>query len=866
MATPRPAGSLDRRTLLHRPRLLDSIPDSSGAWATLISAPAGYGKTIGIRAMASHMAGGGSSAVWIKADPAQPCSLEAALCQALPRVAGAACPSSLDQGLSQCPDPSAAIGLVVDDIDRWPDATDLILRLAARRWPNMTLLAARRERMGAGLARLEVNGELREVGVAQLRFTDEETARFFTDAGLTLDPAMRGEIQRVTEGWPAALQLALPLLSQNIRSRADLIQRLARPTGALGVYLADEMFGRTPAQSRSYVLEAGALGRFSAELLEAAIGCQDGATMIRRLDDAALFLTTDEADDRWRRFHPLVSAFLEASLRAEAPARSQQVHVKAAAWHEARGQLSEAVTHAFAAQDVDEGVRLLDLASGARERIGRWRALTGWTSRLSDAVLDQYPSVRIEAACAHSVLFEFEAARSQLDAVRANAAPLNPRTADELLAADAIYAAFADAPEAALAASELGRRTLQGRDSYVVGCLHLAGGVGWIGRQELPKARAELQSARASYENGRSLFGASMALALTGLTSAIEGHLERALNAWREGEALIRPMETAAAVESIAIGYMPLVLYEQNRLEAVDAFLDRCFASTAEILLPDMVTALYVAAARTAFARGQLDRAAQYLEEAEVAGLRRDWPRLIHVAGSERLNFALRQEDWTEARRLKRAVDSRELGLPRGPRGFDLEGDGLADLRFQAMLSPSRALLSELRAAAVKASAQSQVWRAVRLVVLDAVTREGMGDHAGALRAMNRALDLGAGGGFVRAFIDEGLVAVMLVRELADQEAQAPSRVPLDLSAILAATGEAPPAATGVAAPPEALSRREIEVLQMVSAGLSNRELAGRLAVSENTVKWHLQHVFAKLSVKNRTRAIIVGRQHGLIA
>lgn len=62
------------------------------------------------------------------------------------------------------------------------------------------------------------------------------------------------------------------------------------------------------------------------------------------------------------------------------------------------------------------------------------------------------------------------------------------------------------------------------------------------------------------------------------------------------------------------------------------------------------------------------------------------------------------------------------------------------------------------------------------------------------------------------------------------------------------------------------LTQREIEVLEFVSRGLSNRELASRLDLSETTVKWHLRNIFGKLGVANRTEAVFSARKSNLIA
>jgi two-component system, NarL family, response regulator LiaR len=61
------------------------------------------------------------------------------------------------------------------------------------------------------------------------------------------------------------------------------------------------------------------------------------------------------------------------------------------------------------------------------------------------------------------------------------------------------------------------------------------------------------------------------------------------------------------------------------------------------------------------------------------------------------------------------------------------------------------------------------------------------------------------------------------------------------------------------------ITPRELEILQLISSGLSNREIADKLFVSENTVKTHSSRVFDKLNAKRRTQAVQIGKELGLI-
>lgn len=61
------------------------------------------------------------------------------------------------------------------------------------------------------------------------------------------------------------------------------------------------------------------------------------------------------------------------------------------------------------------------------------------------------------------------------------------------------------------------------------------------------------------------------------------------------------------------------------------------------------------------------------------------------------------------------------------------------------------------------------------------------------------------------------------------------------------------------------ITKRELEILSLIAGGLSNREIAEKLFVSENTVKTHSSRLFDKMNVKRRTQAVQIGKEFGLI-
>jgi len=85
---------------------------------------------------------------------------------------------------------------------------------------------------------------------------------------------------------------------------------------------------------------------------------------------------------------------------------------------------------------------------------------------------------------------------------------------------------------------------------------------------------------------------------------------------------------------------------------------------------------------------------------------------------------------------------------------------------------------------------------------------------------------------------------------------------PSELDTVLPATVGSPVAVDELLEP---LTRREREVLQMLAAGLGNKEIAGRLSISEHTVKFHVASILGKLGASSRTEAVSIGIRHGLV-
>jgi LuxR family maltose regulon positive regulatory protein len=167
--------------------------------------------------------------------------------------------------------------------------------------------------------------------------------------------------------------------------------------------------------------------------------------------------------------------------------------------------------------------------------------------------------------------------------------------------------------------------------------------------------------------------------------------------------------------------------------------------------------------------------------------------------------------------------------------------------------------LALLRTLLQAAEAEGRAGIVIEALALQALAHGRRGEHANAMTALERSLRLAEPEGYVRLFADLGLPMARLLQEARERA------VALEYVAKLLAAFEGDRASPATAALPEPLSQREREVLKLIAAGLTNREIAETLVISPETVKKHTGAIYSKLGVNNRTEAANRARALGLL-
>jgi len=267
--------------------------------------------------------------------------------------------------------------------------------------------------------------------------------------------------------------------------------------------------------------------------------------------------------------------------------------------------------------------------------------------------------------------------------------------------------------------------------------------------------------------------------------------------------------------------------------------------------------------ARLKLARGDEAGAAAMLVEAEQSVRQHNFVHRIPEVAAAQVLVLLRQGDLAAAAHL---AQTHLLPISQ-VRVHLAQGDPSAAL---AVLEPLRQQM------------EAKGWQdeQLKVMVLQGVALHAHGEKDKAVQLLGEALALAEPEGFIRIFVDEGAPMAQLLLEAATH-----GMMPDYIGKLLAVfEAEEQPVLAGLAASPgksegksylppalpaqpliEPLSQRELQVLQLIAQGLSNREISERLFLALSTVKGHNRNIFDKLQVASRTEAVACARELGLL-
>jgi LuxR family transcriptional regulator, maltose regulon positive regulatory protein len=880
-----------RRGRVTRPRLSERLNRGGASKLTLVSAPAGFGKTT---LVADWLATTPEKATtWLSLDPNDNLTASfwryviAALRTAVPDV-GATALSLLDSPKEPI---AAVVATLLNELSPLPNHLVLVLDdyhvidaheihdgmalLLDHLPPQIHLVITTRADPPLPLARLRARGELVEIRAADLRFTPEEAAAYLNEVmGLNLGAAEVVALEARTEGWIAALQLA----ALSIQGRDDVTGFIAGFAGDdryIVDYLVEEVLRGQPEEVRSFLLDTSILDRLTGPLCDAVTGQAGGRARLEALDRANLFLVPLDDRRQWYRYHQLFADVLRARLQDEQPDRVLVLHRRASDWYERDGDRSEAIRHAMAGEDFERAADLIELAIPSMSQGRQEATLRSWLNALPDDLFEARPVLAVGWVAMRLVRGEAEGVEARLLQAERWLEPgaqapdgSTGRSKDMIVVDEAAFRRLPGAVSVYRTALAMARGDVTGTIAHAQRVLHVIGA-----DDHLERGSAEGFLALAHWTRGdleaahRWWTDAAVSLELAGhVSDAIgcsialadiriaQGRLHEAMQAYEQGISLAA-RQVAPVLRGVADMHVGMseLFRERNELALATQHLVSSEELGEHAGLAQNPYRWRVAMARVREAEGDLDATLELLDEAERLYASDYYPNVRPIP-------AMKARIWIAQGRLSQALGwARAHGVSVGDElSYVREFDHITLARL-LLARPTRdrgddpageapGLLERLLGAAESGRRTRSV---IEILVLKALAEQTRGGAPAGLAPLERALELAEPEGYVRLFADEGPPMAALLGAAAKREV-----APTYVRHLLAAFGHAYDR-TPIKQPlVEPLSERELDVLRLLATDLAGPEIARELVVSLSTVRSHTKAIYAKLGVNSRRSAV----------
>jgi LuxR family maltose regulon positive regulatory protein len=853
-----------RPNFIIRRRLLARLDESLSHKLTLVSAPAGFGKTTLLSIWASEV---DHPVAWfsLDSDDDDPAVFLRYLIAALQTIAPEAGSTSLP--LLQAPQPSGLesnLGILINELASIPQDFALILDdyhlienqkihaaltyLLDHLPPQMHLIISSRSDPPLQLSRLRARNQLLELRQSDLSMKAQETSLFLKQSmGLTLTEQQVEDLEARTEGWVAGLQLAA-LSLKGKDDIDDFIRAFGGSHRYIIDYLADEVFSQLPEDQRTFLIKTAILERFTAQLCDLITGRSDSEAVLRDLEDANLFLVSLDDRREWYRYHHL---FLDYLRTVSDMPDEAELHKKAASWYLDHHIYSPAVKHAVMSQDTETAVQAISRAAPIAIQQAAFSNLFNWLAELPDQVVRENGELALYKSFALFLTQSYNDALPYALAAQENLAQDASSSLQGILMSLQAHMALYEGRNDDVI--RLSRDALEYLDEGDYFFRNLTFNV--LG--QILETKGDVISAAEIYQQAFTLGSQSTdymgtLVVFTNLVFSLNelGQREKAISICQEFQDEIGDQVLSGQTLSDVVSLSwSLLSYEADQLELASQQAQRALDTLERVGISQGISWAQYVLALTHFASGELD-AMQELTHAGIQHAFRTGTQKVHGAWFTALEAraSLRQGDIAAAQHW---AEKSGYSPQDNPHHW-LEHPYFTYTRLllaQDRLAEARTLLNRME---TNAQQGGRLRKLITINLLNALADSMEGNDQQIITRLETAVDLAAPQDYRRAFLDEGprLLALLPgVRHIAPQFID-------QLLGIAQPVGLSSTKSDELI---ESLTEREQEILQLVARGLSNREIADALFITLGTVKKHLNNIFSKLDVKSRTQAVARG-------
>ncbi len=718
--------------------------------------------------------------------------------------------------------------------------------------------------------------KLLEISANELNFTIKESKTFFSKkTNLALNDIDIQKIHSKTEGWVAATQLFSLVIPEKCQHET-FINSISGNDKDIVKYLGDCVLSQQSEEVKEFFFHTSILHRFNADLCVEMCNKDSAVEILNYVNNQGLFVFGLDRENNWFRYHHLFKEFLQRELLKQGVDKYQKLTAVSAVWHEKEGLIQEAIEYYLLGEQFEKASTLIgcEVVDAVQYR-GNHSVLLKWVDRLPFHYTLKTPKIAI--CYAWSLLFtrDFQQADNIITSLK-NYTPaliseqniVNFNVDMLILIRELMSGAIKSVRKKIPIWLDKWSSAPTFEQGVVLGLL----GATCLHTVEFSLARKSLMQAKSTFEKLHCDYGVAWIDSLYGLVHFKQGYLiecERILK-----DALMianKKMGEHSFASTLFHIKLSQVYCENNDISQAKFHLNNGFSSIDKHGVIDTAQIGFIIKARIQQRENRTSEALKTLSEGEAFG--RDYNLTSFEVGiiSERIRILLRNGDNKVAHELysERGFDSID---EMAPIYSPMEIIQIKSIQIRILLvnkSPQLALnlLNEL----IRQCNQKKYDQLnVHLLLLNASAHYDLGKKNQSFRILNQVIESAVIDNKIGVFIDECYHIKPLFSEFMSKRCNTVYSLSNDsvlnfIEAICKAyqlknipkhQGEKKPSQyVSNEHKIEKLTNRESELLTLLKQGLSNKELANSMFVSESTVKWHLSRIYIKLGVKNRLEA-----------
>lgn len=762
------------------------------------------------------------------------------------------------------------------------DIVDWLLHYAPS---QIQITLGSRDELPWRLGSLRVRGLLHEVDHRQLQFTEQE-ARSLCDQHVHLSDEDLHLLLHRTEGNPTALELACVILKGHVSDANQVsrqIEQFANNDGQAIPYLCEHLLQHQAPTWRKLVMSLSMLTRFDTELAREVSAQHDSGHLLTHLQGIRAFLIPTDGSGLSCRLHELPRACFKAHFLARAPQDAREVLIKAAQWSWRTGAIEEAMSYALEAQAWELATPwLASCMQDIAQKRGELQLALQWMNSIPAQWLDRFPQIRIDYAFALSFFPQKPEVTTQLRALQAIRQRLAQSPEPDLRTIDQIDCAMAFQRVLSLGLTDQGHPARHAAKDWLARWPHapalqrgIVGNVlcfGYKTTGELDEGLQMAQVARHWLEQDHAWYGLAWNASLEAVLHLKRGHYPQARSACLRGLQVIDQQlgghRTHASVHHVLLAALD---YEADDLGSAQRHMDHSLDSLAQYGGADILIVGWLTRARLRFAQHDVEGGLNVLHEGRTLALRRGLPRVL---------LSLVAETCVQLTRAGRHTEARTLARSQGLDSFPHEVSEQADNPYQDLLGGIQAdraqrvaarlllptkpaqVMQDLVKPIARCAQRGLIHQQIELLIIQAMAAQAGHHKTEARQALSQALELAAAHEHVRIFKDDEAALRPLLTAW-KPDGRTPQAQALWQKLMKPACADNPDQPDAMAS--HGLTRRELAILQRLASGLSNKEIAEAIFISEGTLKWHLHNIYGKLGSKNRSGALAQARAIGAI-